>query len=192
VVVCADVPRRRAGLDTVIGALGEASLVSWATLATQPELAEPFAHIVALDPPLAAAGVELLRATPGGGFAHLAWGEPEVEFALACAQAELDLRPPLAELYRGLRDAGGAVAGEELAALLAGAGAHPRSPSAAARMLTVLLELGLVTYENERCTLAEPGRVELERSPTYVRCQANLDEARRYLTGAAAPLPVAA
>jgi hypothetical protein len=123
---------------------------------------------------------------------HLAWGEPEVEFALAHAHAELDLRPALAEVYRGLRDLDSAAEGQQLEALLAGTGTHPRSPTMAARMLTVLRELGLASYESGRCTLVGADRVELERSPTYAVSQELLDGARRYLATAVEPLPAAA
>ena len=99
----------------------------------------------------------------------------------------------LAELYRAVRAAEGTAGGPELEALLAGVGAHPRSPVMAARMLTVLHELGLASYADGRCVLG-PGaeRVELERSATYAACQELLAGARRYLAGAVQPLPVAA
>ena len=183
-VVCADVSRRRAALGRVVGGLAHVALASWSALAAEPALAEPFAHVVALDPPLSAAGERLLGGLPAGGFAHLAWGQAEIEFTLALAQAELDLRPPLAELYRGLRAAGGAAGDDELRRLLAGGGVHPRSPALCARMIAVMDELGLASYEGRRCTLVEAGGVELERSATYQRCQAELAEARRYLAAA--------
>ena len=191
-VVCADVSRRREALGRVLGGLGDAALVSWQTLGARPELAERFSHIVALDPPLSPAGMELLRGAPSAGFVHLAWGEPEIEFALAHAGAELDLRPALAEIYRGLRDGDGSAEGARLEALLAGSGTHPRSPAMAARMLTVLRELGLASYDAGRCTLLSADRVELERSPTYAASREQLDHARRYLAGAVQPLPAAA
>ena len=191
-VVCADVSRRCEGLGRVIGDLGESALVSWGSLTARPDLAEAYPHLVALDPPLAPAGIELLCTAPAGGFAYLAWGEPEVEFALAHARAELDLRPALAELYRALRDLGGTAAGAQLEALLSGTGAHPRSPAMAARMLTVFRELNLASYEDGRCTLAGAGRVELERSPTYAACQTLLDDARSYLATSVPRLPAAA
>jgi single-stranded-DNA-specific exonuclease len=192
-VVCADVSRRRDTLTRVMGGLGDSALVTWQTLAGQPQLAEAFPQLVALDPPVSATGLELLRGAPSDGFVHLAWGEPEVEFALGHAQAELDLRPALAELYRAVRAAEGAAVGPQLEALLAGGGAHPRSPAMAARLLTVLSELGLASYADGRCVLA-PGaeRVELERSPTYIACQDQLEGARRYLATAVEPLPAAA
>ncbi len=181
-VVCADVARRRGALERVLGAR-VAPLVSWDALAARPELGAGFAHLVALDPASSSAGEALLRCVPGGGYAHLAWGEPEVAFALALAQAELDLRPPLTAVYRALRDCGGA-AGEDLRALLCGDGRYPRSPVLCARLLAVLVELGVATYGNRRCELVHGVRGELEAAPTYRRCQQQLGEARAYLSAA--------
>jgi single-stranded-DNA-specific exonuclease len=192
-VVCADVSRRREALGHVMGGLGDAALISWQTLTPRPALAEQFPHVLALDPPLTAAGMEVLRGAPSAGFVHLAWGEQEVDFALAHAQAELDLRPALAELYRAVRNEEGSADGPQLEALLAGSGTHPRSPAMAARMLTVLRELGLASYAEGRCALASGAdRVELQRSPTYVACQELLAGARSYLATAGRPLPAAA
>jgi single-stranded-DNA-specific exonuclease len=178
-VVSADVARRRGGLEQVLGAR-VAPLVSWTSLAADPALAEPFTHVVALDPPPTAAGEVLLTALPGVGFAHLAWGEPEVAFALALAEAELDLRPPLTALYRALRESGGA-AGDELRALLRGEGRYPRSAALCGRLLRVLVELGLASYSDRRCVLLEGVRADLETAPTYKRCQQQLGAVRSYL-----------
>jgi hypothetical protein len=121
---------------------------------------------------------------PGAGCAHLAWGEPEVGFALALAQAELDLRPPLTALYRGLREADGAASGDELRALLAGDGRYPRSAPLCAQLLRVLLELGLASYSQRRCSLVAGARADLQTAPSYRRCQQQLEVVRSYLAGA--------
>ena len=181
-IVCADVARRRAGLERVLGPCG-ATLVSWSSLAADPALAQPFEHLVALDPPPNAAGEGLLASAPGGGMAHQAWGEPEVAFALAAAQAEFDLRPALTELYRALREPA-EPHGEDLRALLAGAGRYPRTPAHCARLVRVFTELGLVEYGVRRCRVVPGVRAELERSPTYIHCQEQLTLARRYLAAA--------
>jgi single-stranded-DNA-specific exonuclease len=181
-ILCADVARRRDGLGRVLGP-HVAPLASWAALAARPELAEGFAHVVALDPPPGAAGETLLARLPGGGFAHIAWGEPEVAFALALAQAELDLRPPLTALYRALRDSSGA-AGDGLRDLLCGEGRYPRTPTVCARLLRVFLELGLASYEERRCTLIEDVRADLHTAPTYRQCQQRLAATRSYLATA--------
>jgi single-stranded-DNA-specific exonuclease len=181
-VVCADVARRRGVLEQVLGAR-VAPLASWAALAARPELAEPFVHVVALDPPPDAVGEELLAALPGDGFAHLAWGEPEVAFALALAQAELDLRPPLTVVYRNLRESGGA-SGDELRAVLCGDGRYPRSPALCGRLMAVLVELGLAAYADRACTLVPGVRADLEAAPTYLRSQQQLGAVRAYLATA--------
>ena len=116
---------------------------------------------------------------------------PRSQFALAAAGAELDLRPPLVELYRALKDAGGTLTGDELQQALQGAGAHPRSPALCARLLTVLSELSLATYDGGHLHAERSGTVELDRSPTYTRCQQRLTDARRHLA-AAMPVPLAA
>jgi single-stranded-DNA-specific exonuclease len=183
-VVCADVARRRGVLEEVLGTR-VAPVISWTSLAAQPSLAEPFAHVVALDPPLGPAGEALLAAVPGVGFAHLAWGEPEVAFALALARAELELRPSLTAVYRALRETGGA-SEEELRLVLEGEGRYPRSPALCGRLLRVLVELGLATYSGRRCSLVSGVRADLESAPTYKRSQQQLREARVYL-GTAMP-----
>jgi hypothetical protein len=181
-IVCADVARRRAGLERVLGPRG-VTLVSWSSLAADPALAQPFEHLVALDPPPAGAGEALLASAPGSGMAHQVWGEPEVAFALAAAQAELDLRPALTELYRVLREPGES-SGEDLRALLVGAGRYPRTSAHCARLMRVFTELGLIEYGERRCALVQGARAELERSPTYIRCQEQLTLVRRYLAAA--------
>ncbi|MDP8944040.1 MAG: single-stranded-DNA-specific exonuclease RecJ, partial [Actinomycetota bacterium] len=166
-VACADAARRRAGIDLVLGDLGRAlaggrpggqedpcapddrpglALVSWEVLAATPKLAEPFAHLIALDPPRLPFEERLLAAAPAAsrpGFSHLAWGAPEVDFTLRVSEAELDLRAELRDLYGRLRSAG-EVAGPDLEALLRGGGAHPRAAWACGRLLRVLLELGVI------------------------------------------------
>ena len=77
-VVCADVPRRRAGLEkTIAGKTGIRGIAdtplpvcSWADLARDPAPAAAYAHVVALDPPVHAAADEALAGLPGDGFAH--------------------------------------------------------------------------------------------------------------------------
>jgi single-stranded-DNA-specific exonuclease len=110
----------------------------------EPELAARFEHVVFVDPPQFA-HVEELASQPsaGGGFLHLAWGEPERRFALAMLDEQLARRPTLIALFRDLREAGEA-GGAELLAALRGGGRHQRGPEAAARCLRILRELDLV------------------------------------------------
>src|SRR6185437_8848717 len=110
-------------------------------------------------------------------------GEPEVAFALALAQAELDLRPPLTAVYRELREVGVA-SGDELRTLLCGDGLYPRSPALCGRLLRVLVELGLATYSDRSCKLVPGARADLETAPTYRRSQQQLGAVRAYLATA--------
>ncbi len=179
-VACADSAARARHLD---GRLGGFALCSWAALEREPALAEPFVHVVAIDPPLGVRPQEL----PGAGMVHLAWGEPEARFALAIAERDLDLRPALAGLYRALRDGGGAGAGS-LESALRGPGPAPRPAALAGRLLRVLVELGLVDVDAAAFTarLSPAGPTQLERSATFREATARLAEARRQLVAPAA------
>jgi single-stranded-DNA-specific exonuclease len=192
-VVCADVARRRAGLETLVAGMAPGrclDAVSLECLARNRLLARSYTHLVALDPPLVAGGRELLAAAPAGGFVHLAWGAPEAEFALAVWRAGLDLRPPLIAVYRSLREAGGC-RGADLERLLRGDGPHPRSSATCARVVRVLTELRLVEVEQgpePLLRVTDAPRTELERSAAYRAYAARLE----VLTGpAAAPAQAA-
>ena len=78
------------------------------SLRTPGARAAPWPHVLALDPRAAAArrGAAGRAALGRPGFAHLAWGQAEIEFALAAARAGLDLRPALVGVFRALRDGG--------------------------------------------------------------------------------------
>jgi single-stranded-DNA-specific exonuclease len=200
-IVCADVERRRRGIEEVVAGIAGAvggecaecpALVSWDTLAADPSLAREFAHLIALDPPATPAARDLLAAAPSppGGFAHLAWGAAEAEFALGIARRDLELRPTVAAVYRELRDAG-PCAGRQLETVLRGDAAHPRPPALAARAVRVLVELGLIAFEpaaagGYSARVLEAGRTELERSPTYRACAERLAEATAYIGAEAA------
>src|SRR5439155_21865625 len=177
-VVCADAARRAPALEPLIGGLARGgarlALASWDALATRPDLAEPFDHLVALDPPPAPAGEGLVG--------YLAWGPAEVEYALAAARAGLELREPLAELYRALRDAR-TLAGDELERALRGDGAHPRSPALCGRLVRVLVELGHGAYEGRGCRFVETNPVGIESSAAYRAYRERLAGAERYLAG---------
>jgi single-stranded-DNA-specific exonuclease len=194
-VLCADVSRRREGLETLVAGItarvrtgdGPAceglALASWDELAAAPEIAAPYEHVVALDPPVWPGGEALIAGSPGpeAAFAHLAWGAEEVEFALTVARRSLDMREELVAVYTDLRAAGPA-AGAQLEAVLRGSGAHPRSPAHAARLVRVLSEVGLVAVEpGPSCRMLVAHRTELERSPTYMAALERYAMARAYL-----------
>ena len=196
-VVCADVSRRLDGLESLVAGIAARvrtgdghpceglAVTSWPELEADPSIAEPYAHLVALDPPAWPAGETLLANAPGGGFAHLAWGEAEVEFALSVARRSLDMRTELVALYKELRSAG-SLEGERLAGVLRGAGPHARTPAHAARLVTVLSEVGLVAVEpGPALRMLEAHRTELERSSTYMRALERYAMARAYLERAA-------
>ncbi|HVW17055.1 MAG TPA: hypothetical protein VHB30_02290, partial [Solirubrobacteraceae bacterium] len=154
---------------------------SWEALAGAPGLAAPYAHLVALDPPAEPAHEAALAAARGGRTAHLAWGEPELAFSAHVHVRDLDLRAPLRDLYRALRDAGHGALADVLA---------QRPPRQSGRALRVLRELGLVVVDGGSFEVPEPpGRTELERSESFRRCQARLEEGRSWLLSrATAPL----
>jgi single-stranded-DNA-specific exonuclease len=192
-VLCADVSRRRDGLESLVAGIaarvrvadGEPceslALASWDELVADPRIAAGFEHVVALDPPLWPGGETLIASLPGAGFAHLAWGAAEIEFALSIAQRSLDMRGELVALYKELRGAG-PLAGEALATVLRGTAVHPRPASHAARLVTVLSEVGLVAIEpGPALRLLDAHRTELERSPTYMDALERYAMARAYL-----------
>ena len=167
-VAVADAPRRRAGLEATVAGLsdGPMPVVSWATLAGRPELAEGFGHLVALDPPPGGVADPLLAVTAR---AHLAWGPAEADFAITAYRAALDLRPQLAEVYRALRELPPDASAADLEIALVGAGRYPRGARVCARLLRVLTELGLVELDlaGPECRILDAVRSDLDLSPTY-------------------------
>ena len=180
-VACADVARRRGGLESVLGGLarGRAALVSWDLLALRPRLATPFRHVFAFDPPT----VEGMEDLPGEGLVHLGWGPAEAEFARAVLEARRDLRGTVASVFRALRDAG-AVACDQLDSVLAGLA----SPTDCAVAVRALMELELARAAGESVTLLDAAPTQLELSPAYRAHAAWLDGAAASLGGAAAPI----
>jgi single-stranded-DNA-specific exonuclease len=192
-VLCADVPRRRSGLEQLVAGIASRvrtadgtpceglALASWDELEEEPQLAESYEHLVALDPPVWPGGESFLANAPGSGFAHLAWGTAEIEFALTVARRSLEMRSELVALYKQLRSSGGAGAGQ-IEAVLRGNGAHPRSVPDAVRLVRVLAEIGLVAVEpGPSLRLLDARRTELERSPTYMGALERYAMARAYL-----------
>ncbi|MDQ6779423.1 MAG: single-stranded-DNA-specific exonuclease RecJ [Actinomycetota bacterium] len=181
--VCADVSRRIEGLSTRTGGF---ALCSYHALEREPALADRFAHLVALDPPVAASAHGALRARPGAaerGYVHLSWGEAELRFAEQMHELEYRLRASLVTLYRGLRQLGRA-AGEELERLLRGDGPHGRPARLAGRLIRVLAELELVSLDRDLPALAIAGTspTALERSPAFRVYSQRYEDGRRYLS----------
>jgi single-stranded-DNA-specific exonuclease len=173
--------------------VGGFAVTTWAALECDPDLAERFMHVVAVDPPPHAHLRALAEQLPGEGWTHLAWGSPELELARRVLTWELDLRAQLADLYRALRAAAAAaapeaasiaLAGDRLFGLLRGSGPQPRSGAHAGRLLRVLDELGLVEFECAEFSVAVPppaGRTELERSPAFRAYAERLGDGLAYL-----------
>jgi single-stranded-DNA-specific exonuclease len=179
--VAAHAPHRARALG---GRVGGFAVCSWAALEDDPGLAEPFTHVVALDPPAHAHRRDLLDGLPGAGWTHMAWGEPELGFARRIHEWDYALRAPLTAVYRVLRAAGGGE-GEALEATLRGDDPQPRSPALAGRLLRVLSELHLVALERDGRALrvAEaPARTALEHSAAFRAYRQRLEDGLRYLT----------
>jgi single-stranded-DNA-specific exonuclease len=162
--------------------LGGFALCSHAALARDPGIASDVAQVVVLDPPSCAAAHELALGGHPDQAAHLAWGEPELRFAVHIHEQEYELRASLAALYRVLRDLGGAE-GEELEAALRGDGPQPRSPALAGRLLRILVELDLVDLDRERisATVLYGHRAKLESSLAFRAYEQRLEDGRQYL-----------
>jgi single-stranded-DNA-specific exonuclease len=152
-VVCADAVARRRHLRDRVGGC---SICSYDALVADPALADGYTHVVALDPPLHPDHEAVLLAGPLDGLAHLAWGEPELAYAVHVVDRDLALRPGLVEAYRGLR------AGSDVAAALGERPVH-----AAARLVRVLAELELVVADGDGLAVPAARPTDLDASPTF-------------------------
>ncbi|MGC9220441.1 MAG: single-stranded-DNA-specific exonuclease RecJ [Solirubrobacteraceae bacterium] len=175
-VVCADAARRAVGLR---GLCGGFALIDHPALAQKPELTARFDQMVVLDPPTSAAQDVLIRV--GEGYTHLAWGEPELRFAMQMHEHEYGLRSSLVTLYRSLRERQ-LVVGEDLEQLLRG-DREQRSARLAGRCLRVLTELELVSLDVDRPALglATSQPTQLERSAAYRTYTIINQEGQRFL-----------
>jgi len=177
--VAAHAPHRARVLRDRVGGF---AICSWQALEDDPALAHAFAHVVAVDPPAA----EALDHVSGPGWTHMAWGEPELQFAIRIHTWDFALRDPLAILYRALR-AARETGGEACEALLRGEGPQPRSAALAGRLVRVLAELDLVDFDREGPALRAveaPERTALERSAAYRAYHRRLEDGLRYLSSA--------
>ena len=175
--VTAHAPHRARALERRVGGF---AVTSWAALEDDPGLAEPFMHVVAVDPPTR----PLLDHPSGEGWTHLAWGAPELDFALHIHEWDFALRDPLTAVYRALR-AARAACGESCETVLRGEGPQPRSAALAGRLVRVLTELGLVALDREGPALEvaeSPQRTALERSTAFTAYQRRFEDGRQYLT----------
>jgi single-stranded-DNA-specific exonuclease len=181
-VVVADFARRRAALAAMVAGMAPESLavISWEAVGTDGALAG-FDHAIAFDPPPVADGIDQLRGALGpAAVVHLAWGAPERAFTLASWRDRLALRPALVDLWRAL-DGAGELSGEALAAALRGDGRHRRDGRHCGRLVRVLCELDLASWEAGRLARGAGGRTDLERSPANRAYAARLAAAERHL-----------
>jgi single-stranded-DNA-specific exonuclease len=179
--VSAHAPHRARALHDRVGGF---ALTSWAALEEDAGLPAGFDHVVAIDPPAHAHQHALLVHASGTGWAHLAWGEPELRFAARIHEWDYALREPLAAVFRALR-ATRQAGGEALEAVLRGEGPQPRSAALAGRLVRVLTELELAVLDRDgpALTVAEaPERTALERSAAFRAYQRRLEDGLRYLT----------
>jgi len=183
-IACGDPSRWRHGLESTLGGLtrGRAAIASWDLLALLPAVAEPYAHVFALDPPPAGDAAGFLSGLPGTGFAHSGWGPPEQAIGGAAIQGRLDFRSTVARVYRLLRDAA-PIAADALDPLSEGC-----SPWDTAAAVRVLAELSLVELDGDAIRLLGAQRTEIERSPAYRAHLALLEGAAEQL----APRPARA
>ena len=180
IVVCANVAHRHRALRDRVGGF---TLTCWDQVEHAPGLVAAHPHVVALDPPPHAHLDALLQAAPGSGYTHLAWGPQELDLTRRILRWELNLRPPLEALFRGLRAARTADA-PRAEALLRGEGPQPHTPALAARLVRLLCDLGLATH-SEPLTLAHAATAPsgpLEACAAF-RCYARrLDDGLRWLS----------
>ena len=184
-----DADRLRERLDRLRQSGSGLVVADWAALSREPRVFEGAKHAVLVDPP---PFPELEAAVARGpGYLHVAWGDAEIEFALRVHDAEWDLGPALRTTYLALRERGGEVGGDELVDVLAGGGAHPRTPEVAARCVRVLVELGLAACEldggDRRLRVVSSQGTELERSRAYVAYRGRHEEGRRFLSSRQRP-----
>ncbi|MBS1880156.1 MAG: single-stranded-DNA-specific exonuclease RecJ [Actinobacteria bacterium] len=152
-----------------------------------------FEHVALVDPPTSAAATAL-AGLGDRGYLHQLHSEAEHEFALAVLEESLASRDAVAGVFRSLRAACAAaapgaeaaeVSGAALRAALAGAGAHPLAPEAAARAFRVLGELDLVQGAPEHgeglvCVVSSKG-TDLERSAAFRAYRDRHLEAQQFL-----------
>ena len=160
---CGDPSRWRGGLDATLAGLarGRAALASWDLLGLLPAVAEPYAHVFALDPPPVADGTRFLSALPGRGLAHSGWGPPEEAIAATALRGRLELRATVAYVYRVLRDAA-PIGVDAFDGLVEGCS---RWDSAVA--VRALAELSLVELEGDVVRVLGARPTQLERSAAY-------------------------
>jgi single-stranded-DNA-specific exonuclease len=114
----------------------------------------------------------------------MAWGTPELDFALRIHEWDFALRDPLTAVYRALK-AARRTSGEATERLLRGEGPQPRSAALAGRLVRVLTELELARLDRAGPGLhvaEHPQRTALERSAAFVAYQRSFEDGRQFLS----------
>jgi single-stranded-DNA-specific exonuclease len=166
---------------------GGLALTDYAALAAVPQLPASFEHVVMVDPPRGKVDEDRCGSARNGaepGFLHRLWSEAEQGFAVSASDERHASRAAVAGVFRRLREAGEA-SGGDLRQALAGGGAHPLCPEAAARCFRVLAELGLVSGEPSggagAVGVVSSEGTDLERSAAFRAYRADHSEAQPYL-----------
>jgi single-stranded-DNA-specific exonuclease len=184
-LVCADARLRIAQMAATVGGF---SLCSHETLVREPELADPYTHLVLLDPPASQRAKRTALRGSADQHVHLLWGESQVEFARRILERDHDLRSGLVSIYRELRSAGVA-SGQKLQGILQGAQPEDaelptgRSTSLACALVRILSELSLIEIDTAAQTIriSSAERTSLEHSATYRGHMRSLSEGRTLL-----------
>ena len=179
--VCADVPRRLAGLRARAGGF---------TLAGYSQLEREPARLRRVWPRRRARSARR-RVRRGGagrrcrGAPNLAWGEPELRFAEQMHELEYGLRASLVAFYRALR-ARERAAGEELERLLRGDGPHGRPARLAGTAGPGARGAGARQPRPGSAGPGDRGRAPtaLERSPSFRVYAQRYEDGKRYLSSA--------
>jgi single-stranded-DNA-specific exonuclease len=192
-----------AGAVTALAARAESglALTDYAALATSPDLASHFEHIVLVDAPRSAADAERVTLAHGGpissqppveggggtaspGFLHPLFSAAEHSFSLGVLGRQAPSRETIVGVFKALRT-GGVLSGPDLRAALAGPGPHPLDPETSARAFRVLLELGLVAGSTSAgaggVSVVSSEGTDLERSAAFRVYSKEHSEASQFL-----------
>jgi single-stranded-DNA-specific exonuclease len=195
----------RCGAEAVAGLAARAesglALTDYAALATSPDLASHFEHIVLVDAPRSAADAQRVTLAHGGpirsqppveggdgtaspGFLHPLFSAAEHSFSLGVLGRQAPSRETIVGVFKALRT-GGALSGPDLRAALAGPGPHPLDPETSARAFRVLLELGLVAGSTSAgaggVSVVSSEGTDLERSAAFRVYSKEHSEASQFL-----------
>jgi len=179
--------------DLLTNADGGLALTDYTTLLAAEdgeEVVASFEHVVLVDPPTSAPALAAV-AVGESGYLHELYSDAEHKFALAALDESLASRQAVAGVFRALREAcssaapPASISGPALRKALAGPGAHPLAPEAAARGFRVLVELDLARgAPNGGAGLVgvvSSGKTDLERSSAFRAYRERHLEAQKFL-----------